>query len=414
MGQAALCELCRRLCVKSAFYVQVEGVRVIVHDGPVSTRRGVVSGSPTKGLHPVSFADGSVQSISRQKLELDQGPTGVFVKDGFPLRFFVLPTEGRSELEKKIIDNGGEIAKRETDAAVTTVHPGSDSQIPSCSAYVYSQRLVLDAIENNVCDLAQKEKYLLSAGGRTAFAGTRMQYSIEEDKAIVEFVKKCSDESALYVAGNKLWREAEKLRITNRTWQSMRERYLNFLAPTATEDSRKRKREEKNRRETCKQMILSIMSRTKASKQLVVHAGLIFSGNMELAEKYISAQLGPGEEELAWQYEEDKFLLDNVDQIDEMLEGPAKDRPEPLVSMISRHGEAYAHLLPSPEPPASLSMGPLQVRKKSKIDCSGLSMEEKMIKTLMSSVYAWLHSPISCKSLFMIEQVTVSGPMNSV
>jgi len=190
-------------------------------------------------------------------------------------------------------------------------------------------------------------------------------YKIQEDKAIKKYVEECVASGQNPLSGNKVWREAEELRVTGRTWQSMKDRYFQFLAPGASGKSRKREREEQQlteqdaaaemmdeaggqedpakRQEECETAIGAIMARTGASKQLVVHAGIIFGGDMELAEKYLCEQLEPQDEVLAWTFEEDLFLYDNSDDLARMLAEPKRKWHKTLTSIVSRHGKEAAH-----------------------------------------------------------------------
>jgi len=86
-------------------------------------------------------------------------------------------------------------------------------------------------------------------------------------------------------------------------------------------------------------MLEAIMKRTKQPKAVVVHAGIIFSGDMAMAEKYLTFQLAPEEEEkFAWSYHEDQYLMENAEVLEAQIElaGP---RPPALRQMIEQHGK---------------------------------------------------------------------------
>lgn len=64
----------------------------------------------------------------------------------------------------------------------------------------------------------------------SAISGRNL-YTKEEDQAIKQYVDQflqvSSDTCSL--AGNKLWQEMEEKKVTNRTWRSMRDRYLKYI-----------------------------------------------------------------------------------------------------------------------------------------------------------------------------------------
>jgi len=57
----------------------------------------------------------------------------------------------------------------------------------------------------------------------------RAHYKIDEDEALVRFV--VNNESVYKASGDKIWRLAESLHITNHSWQSMQNRYKKNLKP---------------------------------------------------------------------------------------------------------------------------------------------------------------------------------------
>eukprot|EP00112_Aurelia_sp_Birch-Aquarium-sp1_P023677 Seg7133.1 transcript_id=Seg7133.1/GoldUCD/mRNA.D3Y31 product="Telomeric repeat-binding factor 2-interacting protein 1" protein_id=Seg7133.1/GoldUCD/D3Y31 len=63
--------------------------------------------------------------------------------------------------------------------------------------------------------------------------GGRTEYSSWEDEAIIDFVKKhATDKGAGTIGGNKLYKQMEEQKVTQHSWQSMKDRFLKHLHTT--------------------------------------------------------------------------------------------------------------------------------------------------------------------------------------
>mmetsp|Transcript_48776 Transcript_48776/g.99608 ORF Transcript_48776/g.99608 Transcript_48776/m.99608 type:complete len:441 (-) Transcript_48776:450-1772(-) len=228
----------------------VKGFRVLVHTaGGGEPKRATVLDEPIRGRYPLQLQDGTKINAPRSDLEADpdgskQPTAGVFMKDGVSMQFIVLSGADKESLSASIVAHGGVLAKKEG-PDVLHIHAGDDGVIPLCWAGVYSKRLITDAIEPNASFPTKEEieeKYLLRGeAGSTTSSGGRQKYTITEDRRLLEFVK--HNATTFPLKGKKLWEEAEKQKVTARSWQSMREHFTKTLEREYQKQKSKRSRD---------------------------------------------------------------------------------------------------------------------------------------------------------------------------
>ncbi|XP_069792966.1 telomeric repeat-binding factor 2-interacting protein 1 isoform X2 [Narcine bancroftii] len=143
--------------------------------------------------------------------------------DGVPLRFYIRPGPTKASLSPLISHGGGVTCRVEEPGAILLC----DSEEEDC---VPNNRIRAQFVR----DCVQQNRQLDLADYRVARATTstlpcrgRMTYSKREDVAILMYVREYG--SADSVRGNALWREMERVELTQHPWQSMRNRYLRFL-----------------------------------------------------------------------------------------------------------------------------------------------------------------------------------------
>ena len=67
-------------------------------------------------------------------------------------------------------------------------------------------------------------------------AGRRVAYNVEDDKKLIKFVYNITskDENAC-IRGNEMWKQAERTNVLDRSWQSMKDRYLKHVLKSMLE-----------------------------------------------------------------------------------------------------------------------------------------------------------------------------------
>ncbi|XP_052395077.1 telomeric repeat-binding factor 2-interacting protein 1 isoform X1 [Carassius gibelio] len=150
---------------------------------------------------------------------------------GQSMCFYVRPGPTKTQLYPLITNGGGSLCRSQEPGAILLIDPGDATTITASSGLQYvSTKYITDCVEQNLqLDL---DDYVISVGpsvqtrmvSRHQGSG-RLGYSPEDDAAILKFMEKRQHEAK----GNLVWKEMEKRRVTEHSWQSMRDRFLKHL-----------------------------------------------------------------------------------------------------------------------------------------------------------------------------------------
>ncbi|XP_059399319.1 telomeric repeat-binding factor 2-interacting protein 1-like [Carassius carassius] len=150
---------------------------------------------------------------------------------GQSMCFYVRPGPTKTQLYPLITNGGGSLCRSQEPGAILLIDPGDATTVTASSGLQYiSTKYITDCVEQNLqLDL---DDYVISVGPsvQTRMASRhqgsgRLGYSPEDDAAIVKFMEKRQHEAK----GNLVWKEMEKRRVTEHSWQSMRDRFLKHL-----------------------------------------------------------------------------------------------------------------------------------------------------------------------------------------
>ncbi|KAK7137302.1 hypothetical protein R3I93_017400 [Phoxinus phoxinus] len=161
---------------------------------------------------------------------------------GHSMRFYVRPGPTKTQLYPLISNGGGILCRNQEPGAILLVDPGDVTSAMASTGQTYiSTKFIRDCAEQN--QQLDRADYVISVGPsvQTRMAarhqGTgRLGYSPEDDAAIVKFMEKRQHEAK----GNLVWKEMEKRRVTDHSWQSMKDRFLKHLQHKLTEKSPKK------------------------------------------------------------------------------------------------------------------------------------------------------------------------------
>ncbi|XP_048879634.1 telomeric repeat-binding factor 2-interacting protein 1 [Brienomyrus brachyistius] len=149
---------------------------------------------------------------------------------GEPMRFFLRPGVSKAELQPIIKAGGGVVCKVQEPGAILLLDPEQVAKVPAMLANCYiSTKYIRDCVEKN--QQLDMEDYKLNNGGAQARPVKRKQergrmgYTPEDDAVILSYISKHMQEAR----GNVVWREMERLRVTDHSWQSMKDRYRKHL-----------------------------------------------------------------------------------------------------------------------------------------------------------------------------------------
>lgn len=157
----------------------------------------------------------------------------------FHNQLFYMPV-GRSKplMKELIVGNGGGMQPYHQ-AGITMCLVDKDDVQYAPQADVFYSQYIIDCLEKN--ELLDKEKYrvpqyreqiasstdLHTPAGANSSTASRKKFSYEDDEKILTAVNQ-SDKS---YKGEALWRQMERERITDHSWQSMKNRYINSILP---------------------------------------------------------------------------------------------------------------------------------------------------------------------------------------
>ncbi|XP_067254619.1 telomeric repeat-binding factor 2-interacting protein 1 [Chanodichthys erythropterus] len=162
--------------------------------------------------------------------------------NGHSMRFYVRPGPTKMQLYPLITNGGGILCRNQEPGAILLVDPGDVTNAMASTGQKYiSTKFIGDCAEQNL--QLNLNDYVISVGPSvqtrmaTRHQGNgRLGYSLEDDTAILKFMEKRQHDAK----GNLVWKEMEKRRVTDHSWQSMKDRFLKHLQHKLTEKSPKK------------------------------------------------------------------------------------------------------------------------------------------------------------------------------
>ncbi|XP_023667041.2 telomeric repeat-binding factor 2-interacting protein 1 isoform X1 [Paramormyrops kingsleyae] len=149
---------------------------------------------------------------------------------GEPMRFFLCPGASKAQLQPIIKAGGGVVCKVQEPGAILLLDPEQVAKVPAMLANCYiSTQYIRDSVEKN--QQLDVDDYKFNNGGEQARPEQRkrergrMGYTPEDDAVILSYISKRLQEAR----GNVVWREMERLGVTDHSWQSMKDRYRKHL-----------------------------------------------------------------------------------------------------------------------------------------------------------------------------------------
>ncbi|XP_041457848.1 probable ATP-dependent helicase PF08_0048 isoform X2 [Lytechinus variegatus] len=161
-------------------------------------------------------------------------------KDCQPLVFCIRPSATRARLKILIESGGGKVTSR-LDPSDTNVikiladgdkHSSPEYLIPSFVDDCVAANTLLDKYSYRVPSPTEDQSTVVS----DVTAKGRSYYSPAEDEAILQYIAK----HPFQYSGNKIWKRMELMKITNHSWQSMRDHFLKKLEGRLRKYTKKR------------------------------------------------------------------------------------------------------------------------------------------------------------------------------
>ncbi|XP_016363159.1 telomeric repeat-binding factor 2-interacting protein 1-like [Sinocyclocheilus anshuiensis] len=161
----------------------------------------------------------------------DISPVLFLDTSGQSMRFYVRPGPTKTQLYPLVTNGGGTLCRNQEPGAILLIDPGDATTVTASSGQKYvSTKYIKDCVEQN--QQLNLDDYVISAGPSVQMrmatrhqSNGRLGYSPEDDAAIMKFMEKRQHEAK----GNLVWKEMEKRRVTEHSWQSMRDRFLKHL-----------------------------------------------------------------------------------------------------------------------------------------------------------------------------------------
>uniref|UniRef100_A0A8C6VW34 Telomeric repeat-binding factor 2-interacting protein 1 n=3 Tax=Nothobranchius furzeri TaxID=105023 RepID=A0A8C6VW34_NOTFU len=166
-------------------------------------------------------------------------------EDGEPMSFFLHPGPIKRKLQPLISAGGGILCRTQQPGAILLIAPEDGRFVPESAAHRYvSTQFIHESIEKgeqlNIEDfkldpeVAQKQNPGLNKSKDSSAKASpgRMTFTPEEDAAIFHYVSK----RMKMTGGNRLWLEMEEKRVTNHSWQSMKDRHKRLLKRRQSKD----------------------------------------------------------------------------------------------------------------------------------------------------------------------------------
>ena len=340
-------------------------------DGGKGIEVAVIERDAQRGEYLLRLRDGSFVTAQRERMELDLGQypaAGALRMHSFPVQFVVLPGPEHGELVKLISDNGGEVVSTSRTQNCFTIHSGGASTLggSAMAAKVYTKELLAHAIREGDFSQVAPDIYLMRQAVQRTLNNGRRLFTAEEDEKILAFLVEREKErqtkpgcESLSRAGEKLWRMAETAQICpGRTWMSLKERFKKHLelrfhnhlkggggstrTSARAKDTRSgeggggrgggvtgdvaikegtendedaepqetdmEKEVKKKRKTECIAQIQLLANRYKVPRSVVVHAGVLCSGDLALADRYLKEKEDVSD--LIWTHDEDAHLIE--------------------------------------------------------------------------------------------------------
>ncbi|XP_056304225.1 telomeric repeat-binding factor 2-interacting protein 1 isoform X3 [Danio aesculapii] len=150
---------------------------------------------------------------------------------GQSMRFFVRPGPTKMQLHPLITSGGGNLCRNQEPGAILLIDPtDATNATPNTGQKYISTKYIRDCVEQN--QQLDPKDYAITIGPsvQTRMAlrnqgSGRLGYSLEDDAAILKFIEKRQQDAK----GNLVWKEMEKRRVTEHSWQSMKDRFLKHL-----------------------------------------------------------------------------------------------------------------------------------------------------------------------------------------
>jgi len=304
----------------------------------------VIERDAQRGEYLLRLRDGSVVTAHRERIELDpcQYPAaGPLRMHSFPVQFVVLPGPEHGELVKLISDNGGEVVSTSRNQNCFTIHSGGASKLggSAMAAKVYTKELLAHAIREGDFSKVAPDKYLMRQEVQRNLNNGRRLFTAEEDEKILAFLLEREKErqekpgcESLSRAGEKLWRMAETAQICpGRTSARAKDTrsgegggnngggavtgHVTIKEGTENDEDAEpqetdmEKEVKKKRKAEILAQIQLLANCYKVPRSVVVHAGVLCSGDLALADRYLMEK--DDVSDLIWTHAEDAHLIDD-------------------------------------------------------------------------------------------------------
>ncbi|XP_072171160.1 uncharacterized protein [Diadema setosum] len=151
-----------------------------------------------------------------------------------PIQFFMRPSETKARLKELIENGGGEVTSRLDKArenVIKILAEGDECKSNDYYSHEYVEacwaaNILLDKSEYRVTSAPKKGDGLSpSKVSVDRPAKGRSFYTAAEDKAILQYIAK----HPFNYGGNQTWKKMEIMKITNHSWQSMKDRFRKKL-----------------------------------------------------------------------------------------------------------------------------------------------------------------------------------------
>ncbi|XP_051550011.1 telomeric repeat-binding factor 2-interacting protein 1-like [Myxocyprinus asiaticus] len=171
-----------------------------------------------------------MSKIAKEEIS-DISPVLFLDISGHPMRFYLRPGPTKMQLYPLITNGGGIMCRNQEPGAILLVDPVDVTNAMANTGQTYiSTQFIRDCVKQN--QQLDIDGYTISIGPsvQTRMASRnqsngRLCYSQDDDAAILKFMEKRRHEAK----GILVWREMEKQRVTDHSWQSMKNRFLKHL-----------------------------------------------------------------------------------------------------------------------------------------------------------------------------------------
>lgn len=294
-----------------------------------------------------------------------------------PMKFWLPSLSKNRDVSELILANGGQITSTRTNEGVISLLEGDDFNKHSSDLPAYTTIYIRHCVQKQ--QLQPLEIYKAKSFTLKSKTHNKKKYVEEEDTQIAAFVSGLSNTS-----GNMIWQDMERIGVlSERNWNSMRDRYLKYILPKIATTSNKNKNtndsnnngdnnsnsnnnnqnqnqnhnqnvessqqsesskrkapsneEEAQQQHKIRKIWQQLQDETKLSLPVVIHALIVNSGSVKHARTYLTDGLTPNGNRwaekglLLWSYNEDLILYDentpaHIDLVLRRGEQACKDR----------------------------------------------------------------------------------------